>query len=197
MTYGENCANECKCNGAQCSSITGECICAAGSQGKHFDVAPSQKGVLEKKRSYDRIVGRNDDDCVLVLGKNCEKPCDEGFFGDCLQKCNCSNGNCSSETGQCFCAVGWKGHHCDRPCDEGTFGKDCKENCDCQNNGACDPQTGECTCSAGWTGKNCEKKCQFGYFGFNCELKCDCNFNNSITCDPVDGHCICKSPWTG
>lgn len=47
---------------------------------------------------------------VQFKGKTCSETCDEGFYGDCTQKCNCSNNaTCSPETGQCFCTVGWKG----------------------------------------------------------------------------------------
>lgn len=35
VQWGENCAEECMCNGAQCSPTTGECICAPGYQGKN------------------------------------------------------------------------------------------------------------------------------------------------------------------
>lgn len=41
LKYGENCANDCNCNGAQCSSITGECICAPGYQGNDLFVPQS------------------------------------------------------------------------------------------------------------------------------------------------------------
>lgn len=35
LTWGENCAKECNCNGAQCNPITGKCVCAPGYQGMH------------------------------------------------------------------------------------------------------------------------------------------------------------------
>lgn len=104
LTYGENCAIECDCNGAQCSPITGECICAPGYQGNFWSSnRTSDPDEITIELYASEIV------FVCFIGRNCEKQCDEGFFGDCTQKCNCTNGKCSPETGQCFCAVGWKG----------------------------------------------------------------------------------------
>lgn len=36
LTWGENCANDCNCNGANCSPINGDCICSPGYQGRIF-----------------------------------------------------------------------------------------------------------------------------------------------------------------
>lgn len=72
-------------------------------------VPPAIKVLIGKWQAHFLALNRFSFEFIGILGKNCEKQCAEGFYGDCTQKCNCTHGKCNPETGQCLCAVGWKG----------------------------------------------------------------------------------------
>ncbi|XP_059471280.1 uncharacterized protein LOC132194171 isoform X2 [Neocloeon triangulifer] len=144
---------------------------------------------------YDPATGNCKSDCDQpgVKFPECEKPCDDGWFGrkchSTLRSGTCAGpkwGNYDKKTGHCKnCASpGYKMPSCTEPCDDGFYGHICnqkfaRERCAYRQNyqkhlagyGDYDRATGNCTsgCSEhGLKFPECVKECENGKYGLNC-----------------------------
>ncbi|XP_059471276.1 uncharacterized protein LOC132194170 isoform X2 [Neocloeon triangulifer] len=144
---------------------------------------------------YDPATGNCKSDCDQpgVKFPECEKPCDDGWFGrkchSTLRSGTCAGpkwGNYDKKTGHCKnCASpGYKMPSCTEPCDDGFYGHNCnqkfaRERCAYRQNyqkhlagyGDYDRATGNCTsgCSEhGLKFPECVKECENGKYGLNC-----------------------------
>ena len=101
--------------------------------------------------------------------------CPDGFYGqDCMDVCDCENGDCHFITGFCNCSIGYMGVACDMStsqaryflkkimlfalvivCPPLRYGLGCSEVCSCET-GNCHHITGNCSCPVGYFGMNCD-----------------------------------------
>ncbi|XP_053372976.1 fibrillin-1-like [Mercenaria mercenaria] len=200
--WGDQCANECDCDGDKsesCHHVTG-CVCVAGWKGTYCkeDINECSTGTHTCVPNSDCTNTNGSHECACKPGYKetlgaC-KACDETHYGpDCSQICTCVEANtklCDSDNGTCTCNNGWKGKNCSEDIDECTEGTDL---CDEPYKTRCSNTDGSylCLCDVGYELKNGDcteiKECD----GDPCE--------NGATCiDLIDTYnCTCVAGYTG
>lgn len=115
--YGQRCQQVCRCqNGADCHSVSGECVCAPGFTvgicfaGHTVQLSPF---VLDDKPLFDPwfdggVPAQHFTRLDIPQGPDCSVTCPEGKHGaNCSSSCRCKNGaQCSPVDGSCFCTPG-------------------------------------------------------------------------------------------